>query len=119
MRLVRSGDAPNRRLAVEFEDVPRASAGEVSFSIVLHEGGAVELHCVACDDVDGVMSGVQASSGAAPVAHAVEVGAALDDRSVLLRTFRGDGAGDLCDACSGGDDRVDTDDNGTPDACEP
>ncbi len=140
-----SGDLPNRRFVVEWDQVPPYGAGNdddaAYFQIVLHERGAIELVCVRCQ-TRGTRTATQGLHN-----YARTVGITLPERNAQALDLRqdsllfeavaqpdqdDDGIGDACDSDRDGDginndddvcpavadeDQNDRDNNGLGDAC--
>lgn len=131
------GNAPDRELVVEWNNVPHAGDGPpVTGQIVLHEtSNQIELICSDCVSIHGIRhtQGIQNSGGS--VAFALpERNRALFDATVdEAATFTPVAAGNLCDSDDDNDgiddeidncpydcnsDQTDDNDNGVGDYCE-
>ncbi|MDE0883493.1 MAG: thrombospondin type 3 repeat-containing protein, partial [Myxococcota bacterium] len=139
------GEAPNRHFIVEWDQIPAYGASDdddaAFFQIVVHERGAIEIICLACE----TRGSRNATQGLQNYARSVAVSfpgrsfqaLALSDDSLIFEMHAqpdldNDGTGDICDPDRDGDEIVndadicpnianpeqaDRDSNGRGDAC--
>ena len=119
------GEAGAREFVLQFDDVGHLapSAARVSFQVVLHEGGDVELHCLDCtpnslNHVQGLQAAIDGEFYVFAYDGRESFNEVLTVDGLRFVQVMPDGIGDACDPCQAGDNASDFDGDGVPDACD-